>query len=157
MYCPESPLNKRVLEILEILKTSNDREERRNAGVEWSNMSLYRPEKRNEYFQKPSSGKTNGKRLDYYSYTELPTFDIVDQLKHITVPVFVYSGVHDAQCPIVFSEEIHSNLHNSVLYKFSYSNHSPFLEERETFDEMVAPFQSIQPNATLDLIRGELT
>jgi proline iminopeptidase len=81
MYCPASPLNKRVLEILDIIKHSADRQERIHASIEWSNMSLYKPERREEYFKKPSSGKTVAKRLDYYSYTELPEFDIRDQLK----------------------------------------------------------------------------
>jgi proline iminopeptidase len=143
MYCPESPLNKRVLEILEILKTSKDKEERARAGIEWSNMSLYYPEKRDEYFKNPSSGRTVARRLDYYSYTELPTFNIVDQLRAIKLPVFVYCGVHDAQCPFVFSEENAHNLANSVLYRFDESNHSPFIEEKEKFNQLVVEFEAV--------------
>lgn len=144
MYCPKSPLNQRVLEILDILKTSTDREERRQANIEWSNMSLYRPEKREEYFQRPSSGRTVAKRLDYYSYKELPTYHIVEQLKNIKIPVFVYCGVHDAQCPFAFSEEIHDHLPNSTLYPFHFSNHSPFIEEKDRFNQMVRDFQKVQ-------------
>jgi proline iminopeptidase len=144
MYCAKSPLNKRVLEILAILKTSQDRAERINASTEWSNMSLYQPEKREEYFKKPSSGRTMAKRLDYYSYKELPTYDLVEQLKKVKVPVFVYCGVHDAQCPYVFSEEIYANLPNSILYTFDYSNHSPFLEEKNKFNQMVIHFKDIK-------------
>ncbi|MHA6250498.1 alpha/beta fold hydrolase [Oceanobacillus sp. CAU 1775] len=150
MYCPKSPMNKRVLEILEILKTSNDRDERISAGIEWSNMSLYYPEKREEYFKNPSSGRTVAKRLDYYSYTELPTFNVVDQLKDIKIPVFVYCGVHDAQCPFVFSEEINENLFNSILFKFNYSNHSPFIEEKELFKEMIVKFKEVEAQVLLD-------
>jgi len=141
MYCHKSPLNKRLLEILEILKTSKNRKERVSASKEWTNMSLYNPDKREQYFKKPSSGKTIAKRLDYYSYTELPTFDLVSQLKDIIVPVFVYGGAHDAQCPFVFSEEIHLNLHNAVLFKFNFSNHSPFMEEKEKFKQMISKFK----------------
>lgn len=57
IYCKESPHNKRLLEILNILKTSTNKAERQQANKEWSDMSLYYPEKREEYFQKPSSGK----------------------------------------------------------------------------------------------------
>lgn len=149
MYCPKSPLNKRVLEILDILKNSTDRDERIRASTEWSNMSLYRPENREEYFNRPSSGRTVTRRLDYYSYIELPTFNIVEQLKNIKIPVFVYCGVHDAQCPFVFSEEIHEHLGNSKLYPFQYSNHSPFVEEKELFDEMVREFQKMEADAAL--------
>jgi len=150
MYCPESPLNKRLLEILDILKTSKNKSDRVNAGIEWTNMSLYYPEKRDEYFTNPSSGKTIAKRLDYYSYTELPTFDLVNQLKDITIPAFVYGGAHDAQCPFVFSEEIHTNLHNSVLYKFNFSNHSPFIEEKEEFNQMIEKFKDVNSNSLLE-------
>ncbi|SES63672.1 proline iminopeptidase [Oceanobacillus limi] len=155
MYCPKSPLNKRVLEILDILKTSNNKEERVSASIEWSNMSLYYPEKRDEYFKDPSSGRTVAKRLDYYSYRELPTYNLVNQLSNVKVPVFVYCGVHDAQCPLVFSEEINTNLHNSVLYKFHSSNHSPFIEEKNKFNKMIVNFKAVQTDELLELGRSK--
>ncbi|GIO23616.1 alpha/beta fold hydrolase [Oceanobacillus sp. J11TS1] len=150
IYCKESPYNKRLLEILNILKTSTDRDERRKANKEWSDMSLYYPEKRDKYFQKPSSGKTVGKRLDYYSYTELPEYDITEELTDVSVPVFVYCGVHDAQCPYVFSEEIANQLTNSRLYSYRYSNHFPFIEEKKKFNKMVHQFAKVEDREILD-------
>lgn len=144
IYCKESPYNKRLLEILNILKISTDKAERRQANKEWSDMSLYYPEKREEYFQKPSSGKTIGSRLDYYSYRELPEYDITQELPDVKIPVFVYCGVHDAQCPYVFSEEIAMKLANSRLYAYSYSNHFPYIEEKKKFNEMVRAFVKVE-------------
>lgn len=150
IYCRESPYNKRLLEILNILKTSTDKNERRQANKEWSDMSLYYPEKRHEYFQKPSSGKTIARRLDYYSYTELPEYDITQELSDVKTPIFVYCGVHDAQCPYVFSEEIANLLANSKLYAYSYSNHFPFIEEKKKFGRMVRQFVKVQDGEILD-------
>lgn len=150
IYCKESPYNKQLLEILNILKTSTDKVERRQANKEWSDMSLYYPEKREKYFQKPSSGKTIGKRLDYYSYTELPEYDITQELTDVTTPVFVYGGIHDAQCPYVFSEEIANQLANSSLYSYRYSNHFPFIEENKKFSKMVRQFAKVQDREFLN-------
>ncbi|WP_419882888.1 alpha/beta fold hydrolase [Peribacillus sp. B-H-3] len=73
IYCPRSPLNKRLKEIFSILKTPTSTiEERRKANREWTSMSLYSPERWDEYFSKPSSGKVVQKRLDYYSFKIFP-------------------------------------------------------------------------------------
>ncbi|WP_152655658.1 alpha/beta fold hydrolase [Oceanobacillus sp. CFH 90083] len=149
IYCRESPYNNRLLEILDILKTSTDKAERRQANKEWLDMSLYYPEKREAYFQKPSSGKTIGSRLDYYSYTELPEYDITEALTDVKIPVFVYCGEHDAQCPYVFSEEIAKQLANSRLYAYSYSNHFPYIEEKKQFSEMVRAFVKVEDGEVL--------
>jgi proline iminopeptidase len=144
MYSSKSPLNKRLKEIFAILKSSKlSREERIKASREWTGMSLYRPEKYTEYFSKPSSGKVVQKRLDYYSFVDLPHFDIKDELEKILTPTFVYCGKHDTQCPLFFSKEIHASLSNSELYIFNESNHFPFVEEKVLFKEMVKEFAEI--------------
>lgn len=141
MYSPKSPLNKRWKEIFGIMESSTSTiEERRSASREWTEMSLYNPDRWDEYFSKPSSGRVVQRRLDYYSFQDLPNYDILRELHRVKVPSFIFCGRYDRQCPLVFSEEIHSALENSKLYIFEKSNHSPFLEEREAFKEMVTDF-----------------
>ena len=141
MYCPKSPLNSRLKEILAILKSPEAAlEEKRAVNQEWTDLSLYKPENRNDYFSKPSSGKVIQKRLDYFSFHELPPFDLRADLPNIVTPAIVYGGRHDVQCPFVFSEEIYESLGKAKLYEFKESNHVPYLEEREKFAEMVKDF-----------------
>lgn len=147
MYCSKSPLNKKLKEIFSVLKSLDSTvEERRNANKEWTDLSLYHAENRDEYFKKPSSGKVVPKRLHYYSYCELPTFNIVNKLTKIEVPTFVYCGRYDAQCPLLFSEEIHENIKESKLTIFESSNHFPFLEEKDKFVEMISDFKKLACN-----------
>ncbi|MCM3618298.1 alpha/beta hydrolase [Sutcliffiella horikoshii] len=144
MYSATSPLNKRVKEILQTLNSPESTvEERREAGKEWTDISLYNPGKREEYFVTPSSGKVVPKRLDYFSYHDLQHFDILQDLENVMVPVVVYGGRYDAQCPLVFSEEIHSRLPQSTLVVFEESNHYPFVEEKEKFAEMISKFNGV--------------
>jgi proline iminopeptidase len=80
------------------------------------------------------------KRLDYYSSEELPNFDLRSKLHNITNPILIYCGRHDSQCPVNFSEEIDSLIPHSKIQIFEYSNHSPFIEELDTFKEKVFEF-----------------
>ena len=143
MYCPKNPLNRRLKEIFAILDSpSATFEEKKTANQEWTDMSLYHPSKRDEYFNKPSSGRVVWKRLDYYSYKELPNFDIKENLALITTPTIVYGGRYDTQCPFVFSEEIYEGIRNARLFVFEESNHVPYLEEKEKFASMIEDFSS---------------
>lgn len=145
MYSPKSPLNSKLKEIFSVLKSPDSNvEERRIANKEWTDLSLYNVEKRAEYFSKPSSGKVVPRRLDYYSFCELPTFNILTELTKVNVPTFVYCGRYDAQCPLLFSEEIYDNILESKLYIFESSNHFPFLEEKDKFIEMISDFKNLE-------------
>jgi len=149
MYSPTSPLNKRVKEIMGILNSQKSSvEERQKAGKEWTDMSLYNPSKREEYFVKPSSGKVVPSRLDFFSYQDLPHFNILQELERVFVPTVVYGGQYDAQCPLVFSEEIHNSLPKSKLVVFEESNHYPFVEEKEKFEEMISMFEGLSVKGT---------
>ena len=144
MYSPRNPLNMRIKEILFILKSSDATiEQKRNANRDWTNMSLYKPEKRNEDFGKPSSGKVLTRRKDYFSYNDLLNFEIQKELSKIRNPTFVYCGRHDAQCPLLFSKEISAGIIHSKLYIFEESNHLPYLEEKERFHQMILEFKKI--------------
>ncbi|MFD1928781.1 alpha/beta fold hydrolase [Sporosarcina siberiensis] len=139
IYCTDNPNNGRLREILSSLNNpATPVEKKKSLNREWTEMSIYRPEKYDQYFNKPNSGSVVPERLDYYSYTELPNYDITAQLPQITIPTTVYCGLHDAQCPHVFSEEIANAIPNAKLFTFNDSNHSPFVEEAEKFVEMVA-------------------
>jgi proline iminopeptidase len=81
---------------------------------------------------------------------ELPKFNLLEDLKKITVPTLVYCGLHDAQCPFDFSKEIHERLTKSVLYPFFESNHFPFLEEKEKFSKMVSDFKKLGCQSDLE-------
>lgn len=141
MYSPTCPLNSRLKELLNIIQLpESTREVRKKAAREWTEMSLYRPEHFDIYFSTPSSGKVINKRLNYFSEIELPTFNLLEDLPHVSIPAIIYCGKHDAQCPLVFSEEIHKLLPNSHMVVFNESNHVPFLEEQTVFDEMVKSF-----------------
>lgn len=143
IYSKKNILNRRLKEILSILNSSEStKEERNKASREWTEMSLYDPSKFDEYFSKPSSGKVVQVRLDYYSYHELPNYDIREVISKIKIPTVVFCGKFDAQCPIVYSEEIRSLIPNAKLYIFEQSNHNPFLEEEEKFMGMVNEFQA---------------
>ncbi|WP_438317387.1 alpha/beta fold hydrolase [Sporosarcina sp. FA9] len=139
IYCPENPNNKRLREILSSINNpTTPVEKKRSFSREWTEMSIYRPEKYDQYFNKPNSGSVVPERLDYYSYTELPNYDITEQLSQITIPTTIYCGLHDAQCPYYFSEEIANAIPNAKLITFNDSNHLPFVEEPEKFVEMAA-------------------
>ena len=103
IYCKDHPKNPRLIEILSIMndpKTSMD--DRIKANREWSMISLYRPEKLDEYFSKPSSGSSVPKLLHYFAYKEVKNFDITEDLHKITIPTAVIGGLHDVQCPFEF-------------------------------------------------------
>lgn len=141
MYSKRNPHNERVLEILNLLKDPTTApNKKKEIGKQWTQMSLYRPERFDQYFAKPSSGKVVPKRLDYYSYKELPTYDVRDKLDDIKASTFIYCGKHDSQCPVIFSEEIHRLIPQSKMQIFESSNHSPFLEEAGLFEEKVYEF-----------------
>ncbi|WP_340372848.1 alpha/beta hydrolase [Peribacillus sp. FSL E2-0218] len=145
IYSPSSPLNERWKEIFSILASSAQTiDKKRAARREWTDLSLYNKGNREQYFQKPSSGKIVQKRLDYFSFNDLPHFDIQDELTEVGIPAIVYCGRHDAQCPPIFSEDIDARLKNSKLYIFEESNHFPYLEENDRFIAMISDFRRMK-------------
>ncbi|PFA69169.1 alpha/beta hydrolase [Bacillus sp. AFS015802] len=144
IYCDKNPDNDRLKEIVSVLKSEDvSKEELVQAGREWAEMSLYDPERYEDYFSKPSSGKVAQKRLDYYSNTELSTYDIRENISEITTPTIIFCGKYDSQCPFVFSEEIFHLVPNSSFYIFENSDHLPHIEEKEKFSEMVKDFNCL--------------
>ncbi|WP_285768425.1 alpha/beta hydrolase [Peribacillus sp. SI8-4] len=144
MYSPSSTLNQKWKEIFSIMKSSQHTiEDKRSASREWTDMSLYNKRKRDGYFRQPSSGRVVQRRLDYFSFYDLPNFNIQDELTRVSIPAIVYCGRHDAQCPLVFSKDIDARLKDSTLYIFEESNHFPYLEEKDRFLDMVSDFRKM--------------
>lgn len=138
IYCRANPNNKRILEILALLGNPETTiEKRREVNKEWSLMSLYNEQAYEEMVSRPNSGKTVSPRLDYYSYKELPSYDLREELKTVGVQAFVYAGKYDAQCPYEYGVETAELMPNAQFQPFLRSNHFPFIEEEEAFEEFV--------------------
>jgi len=138
IYCKDNPNNKRILEILALLGDPNSSiEERRAGSKEWSLMSLHKEESFENMLNRPNSGKTVSKRLDYFSYEELPTYDLRPELPNVKTKAFLYSGLYDAQCPHVFTDEAARLMPNATMPTFYESNHFPVVEEEGAFHQFV--------------------
>ena len=86
--------------------------------------------------KRKESGRTLMHKIDYFT-KELESYDIRDDLKHCNTDAYIYCGLHDAQCPYVFSKEAAELLPNSKLESFELSNHLPFIEEEEKFKDFI--------------------
>lgn len=138
IYCKENPHYSRVIEIMSLLNhPDTPLEVRQDVNYEWAKLSYRSEEKLIESMKKPNSGKTVGPRLDYFIKTESPNYDIRKELKAIRIPIFIYSGKFDAQCPLKFGEEIAELIPTAKLTVFEKSNHNPFSEEESKFREFV--------------------
>ena len=139
IYCGTNKNNKRLKEIFTILRDSESKEAIANASREWTELSLHHPDRWDQYFSRPSSGRTVQSRLNYYN-KHLKNYDIRSLLSHIHTPSLIMCGRYDAQCPVSCSEEIHRLVPESTLVIFEDSNHCPHLEEPELFLETVLSF-----------------
>lgn len=138
IYNHQHPNFSRIREIMNLFNDSKlPVEERQKLSREWALMSFHKAENLDKAYEKPNSGKTVGARLDYFRKVDCQTFDVTEQLKKITIPTFVCSGVYDAQCPYRFGVEIAELIPNATFTTFEHSNHYPFLEEELAFDEFV--------------------
>lgn len=138
IYCAENKHFNRIVEIMDLLNNPDTvREERQKLSYEWALMSYHSEDKLKLAITRPNSGRTIGKNLDYFRKVEVNSFDIRERLKSIHIPSYVYSGRHDAQCPVEFGIEIADLIPNATLTIFEHSNHNPFIEEEEAFKEFV--------------------
>ncbi|MBK3494196.1 alpha/beta fold hydrolase [Viridibacillus sp. YIM B01967] len=138
IYCKENANNERIKEIMQLLNDPQmPLEERRKLGREWTEMSIYHKERYDVYFSRPNSGKVVNARLNYFSYIELKKYDLRPQLPKVTIPSYIYGGIHDTQCPYYFSQEMADLIPNAKLFTFEESNHYPFVEEEQKFEEFV--------------------
>ncbi|MEG9295209.1 alpha/beta hydrolase [Mangrovibacillus sp. Mu-81] len=140
IYNPEHSKFQIMQDYMETLKQLDlSKAERKGITAERMKLSLFRPEKHDQYFSLPISKKMSGIRLDYFS-RELHVFDVTRKLKLISAPSLILCGRHDVQCPVSYSIEIAEAIPQSRLKIFEESNHYPFLEEKEFFEEVFGDF-----------------
>lgn len=138
IYCHLNPNFNRIREIMNLLSDVHLRvEERQKLTREWALMSFYKAESLAKAYEKPNSGKTVVPRLDYFRKVDCQNYDVTEQLKQVTIPAFVSSGLYDAQCPHRFGVEIAELIPRATFISFEQSNHYPFWEEELAFDEFV--------------------
>lgn len=138
IYCEQNPNNARVIEILYSLSNPDTpREVKKTLGREWGLMSVYDKDRYDEIMNRPNSGRVVGPRLMYYANKEVHDYDLRKEIAKVTIPAFIFCGLHDAQCPHVFAEEVVKLMPNATMTTFNYSNHYPYMEEEEAFKEFV--------------------
>ncbi|WP_181350383.1 alpha/beta fold hydrolase [Thalassobacillus sp. CUG 92003] len=140
IYHEDHPNFGYMQELIEQLKSpSLTSEQRYTLTKARTQLSLHSPEKYDDYFS-PTVHKTMSRiRMDFF-VRELFTYDVTNQLENITVPTLIACGRHDVQCPVAYSYEMHQHIPHSKLYIFENSNHYPFLEESDTFHQMLNDF-----------------
>ncbi|WP_411844214.1 alpha/beta fold hydrolase [Salinicoccus sp. HZC-1] len=137
IYCDKNPNNKRMKEIFSRLREpATTKEERVELSKEWIMMSLYRKEAYYDMLKKKESGRTLMNKIDYFT-SELPDYDIREELKESPVKAYIYSGRHDTQCPHIFNKEAAELMPNGSLTTFENSNHNPDSEEEQKFIEFI--------------------
>ncbi len=77
---------------------------------------------------------------NYAFSTNKKTFDIVDRLGEIKVPVLITVGIHDWITPVACSDELAAGIPNNTYIKYQHSGHSPHLEENELYLQNVRKF-----------------
>lgn len=140
IYHKEHSKFERMQELIERLKNPNlSNSERLKVSKERTKLSLFKPERYDEYFSLNIHKKMSGVRMNFFIREEM-IFDVTRQLSRIAAPTLIIGGRHDVQCPVSFSMEMNELIHGSSLYTFEESNHYPFLEEKRSFINAVDEF-----------------
>ena len=77
-------------------------EDRARFTIERGKLSLYRPERYEEYFSGPYKKGFLGHRLTYFSLHEMQEFNLYEQLPQISTRTLILCGRHDVQCPVCY-------------------------------------------------------
>nr|WP_188376825.1 alpha/beta hydrolase [Halobacillus andaensis] len=140
IYHQDHPHYQTMQILLEQLRSPDlTSEERKALTKDRTKLSLYHPEKYHTYFNQSITKKISPVRLLVFS-RELLIFDITKKLSSCSVKSLIICGEHDVQCPLEFSIEMSEQLPNSTLFSFEHSNHYPFLEEKNRFEEVVTHY-----------------
>ncbi len=133
IYNKKHPQYLIMQELIEELKRPDISSETRNElSTERTKLSLYHPERFDEYFKLNIRKKLSAKRLNFFN-REIQIFDVTKKLSLITSPTLIICGKYDVQCPLTYSLEMNELIPNSKLVIFNKSNHYPFLEESDLF------------------------
>lgn len=139
IYCRENKQFERIVYIMDRLNDPHTpKEVRQQLNFEWALMSFVSEERLRYARTLPNGARTVGKALDYFRKVAVKSYDVRAQLPTIQVKTYVFGGKYDAQCPVVFSEEIAALIQNAKLTIFEQSNHNPFVEEPEAFKQFVS-------------------
>lgn len=140
IYNPKHPQFTKMQELMESVKQPDlPVERKRGLKVQRTKLSLWNPNKYEEYFSLDISKEMSGIRLNFFS-RELHVFDVTKKLVLITTPTMIMCGRHDVQCPVEYSIEMGELIPSSMLAIFERSNHYPFLEEAEQFNKTYNSF-----------------
>ncbi|MCY9549309.1 alpha/beta fold hydrolase [Lysinibacillus xylanilyticus] len=133
IYHSEHPQYQIMQDFTEALKNPdlNDKE-RKHLAAERVKLSLFEPDKYEQYFFKNINKKMSRIRLNYFS-REVQVFDVTRKLSLVSTPTLIICGRYDVQCPVSYSIEMAELILNSKLVIFKKSNHYPFLEEADLF------------------------
>jgi Predicted hydrolases or acyltransferases (alpha/beta hydrolase superfamily) len=74
------------------------------------------------------------------SITALSGLDLRPQLSKINIPVTIFQGVYDKNCPLVWAEQLQKGIKNATLIRFENSGHALFVEEMEKFNTELEKF-----------------
>ncbi|QHJ69909.1 alpha/beta fold hydrolase [Planococcus halotolerans] len=130
----------KMQELMENLKQPGlSAEEKNNLKIQRTKLSLVNPDKYDDFFVKDVRKELSAVRLNFFS-RELHVFDVTRKLGLITAPTLIMCGKHDVQCPLEYSVEMNELIPGSILAIFDDSNHYPFLEEAERFNEVYQSF-----------------
>lgn len=81
---------------------------------------------------------------DPYAITEsikaLRDLDIRPQLSEINIPVAIFHGIYDKNCPFVWAEQLQKGIKNARIIRFENSGHALFVEEAEKFNTELEKF-----------------
>lgn len=113
--------------------------ERNTLSKERVKLSLHFPEKYDLYFNNAPKKLMSSKRMNMFT-REYAIYDVTRRLDKITCPVWIGCGLHDVQCPIEFSLELHELISGSLFTQFNDSNHYPFIEEQNLFKKQLQAF-----------------
>mgnify|MGYP000990772974 CR=1 FL=1 len=74
------------------------------------------------------------------SIIALSNLDLRPVLSKITIPVAIFHGIYDKNCPYIWAEDLNKSLKNSTIIKFENSGHALFVEEMEKFNTELEKF-----------------
>lgn len=130
----------KMQELMENLKQPGlSAAEKSSLKIKRTKLSLANPDNYDDYFSEDIRKELSAVRLNFFS-RELHVFDVTRKLGMITAPTLIMCGRHDVQCPLEYSVEMADGILNSTLTIFEDSNHYPFLEEAERFNEVYQSF-----------------
>ncbi len=145
IYNEKHPKYARMQELMETLKKpALSPITRAELTKERTQLSLYQPEKYEQYFSKNINKGIAASRLNFFSREAL-IFDVTRQLASIQVFTYILCGRRDVQCPLEFSVEINDLIPHSSLWIFEESNHYPFLEEKDEFQQAINYIVQMKP------------